>query len=201
MPAWNLVGESTYTKTAKPTQAWRLVGDVSTIVVPLAYPLPKQLELLVVFNGPAQIVVLWQALVAQAMHPDKAGYVEFPTSDDDLRDVYFPTDGPPFDKFPWETEPAADRPENWAALLYQWYFRQEYYGQRQLVEAFINAFNEVSDVPLGQRGASLQQFLDETPPTGAVVSVLKPASTSTPKKTAVKSGPRRTTSSRGASKA
>lgn len=192
--AWKLAGESTFKKNDRDVNAYRLVGDVSTLTVPLAWPISKDLELNLASVSADQIMILWQALVAQSETPDGTGYVPFPVSADDWADVYARPDGEPVDPLPWADRPASEHPTNWAQLIRYWYREQEWYDQRAFVEAFIEALEAHSNLPLGRRVLLLRLWL-QTADTGGDVSESKPASTSTRKKTGRRSGPRSTTSS------
>lgn len=191
---WKLAGESTFTKDERETTAFQLVGDVSTLIVPLAWPVPKSLETALPWVTHTQVGLCWQELVAPCDDPHRAAHVEFPQTPEALGEVYWNTrTGAPFNPLPWADRPA-DRPESWRTLVRYWYQQQEWYGERDFVEAFKEALEVHTGLPLEQFAPSLHSWL-ETPDTGEVVSVSKPASTPTKKPTARRAGRRSTTSS------
>lgn len=201
MTTWKLVGESTFKKVEErePT-AYRLVGDVSALLVPLSWPIPKPLERYLVYNDASKIILLWQALVAQCEDAERPAYVAFPETDKELAGYYTAPDGSPVDRFPWQADPAdptatlEGRPENWAALVSTWYMSQVWFQQRDLVVAFGEAMEAITGLPLERSAPLLHQWLS-IEPSGEAVSASKPASTSKGRTTPRKSGPRRTTAS------
>lgn len=198
MPAqWRIVGTSNYTKAERDVTAFELVGDVSRLLVPLRWPIDKVLEERLPFAGADQIRPFWQTLLAQSSDAEIPGYVAYPEDDDALREVYTTADGSPIEKFPWEADA---RPENWQALFAAWYRAQYWYSKRDLVVAFGEAVEALTGLPLEQ-SAPLLEFWLTTAASGEDVSESKPASISTGKKTAPRSGRPRTTSSPAASSA
>lgn len=200
MTTWKLVGESTFKREERDQACYRLVGDVSALTVPLSWPIAKPLERYLIYNDASKILLLWQTLAAQCEFPERPSYVAFPADDVEMAGYYTQPDGEPVDRFPWQPDPAApdttpeDRPENWAALIATWYMDQVWFGQRALVTAFGEAMEALTGLPL-ERCAPLLHFWLTIELSGEDVSVSKPASTSTKRTTARKSGPRRTTSS------
>lgn len=194
MPApWKIVGSSAYTREERPTSAFRLDGDVSTLIVPLRWPIAKVMEENLALCDSTKIRPLWQVLVAPSEEPDTPGYVAFPETDEELAEVFFAPDGSPLPEWPW-TKDGTPAPTSWSGLFAAWYRSQAWYGERDLIEAFGKAMEVLTRIPLAL-AAPLLHFSLMTPAGGEDVSESKPASTSTTKKTARRSGRASTTSS------
>lgn len=191
---WNIVGTSTATRAERPVSAFRLDGDDSTLIVPLRWPISKDLEEYLPIAGADRIRLYWQVLIAQSEDENVPGYVAFPADDDEMREVWFNSDGSPVDKFPWAGTDDDPAPSNWQALFARWYRSQHWYNKRDLVAAFADAVEAVTGIPLEQSALLLHSWLHDAD-TGGDVSEPKPASISTKKPTVPKSGRRRTTAS------
>lgn len=198
MPGWNIVGSSTYTKEERDVSYYRFDGDVSTLVVPLRWPIAKVLRRNLVLATAERIEPFWKTLMAQNETPDVPGYVPFPDGDA-LHDCYFKAGGDQYSPWPWDDQEASEvergaEPKTWQALFDRWYQEQYWYDETDLIDSFGEAWEVLTGIPLEQRALLLRSSTSSTA-TGGDGSVSKPASTSTRKKTPQRSGRPRTTSS------
>jgi hypothetical protein len=163
-PQWKVVASTSYTPVEPPPEpfAIELRGDKSVIVLPLRWPLSKALEIQLFGLRYDRLFYAFGHLL-----PGRDDEPKFPASDDEL--LITRPDGSPY-PLSWH-EPGREglRGETWEWLYRWWYVDQDHFGPADLVNAFGDAIEVLTGLPLEQSAPLLKSSIPIAP-TGPVDS-------------------------------